>query len=207
MIDCDNELRKIVFEDSAKNCRIRVRIARESKRADTPTSENGATHMAWWSEFTAHKVPSIRYYSHHHHEHWWVVLGRAVKIFFYSHFLDMLYYGLTIFTFSYLAFVVWAFFDQNNIPIVVTRAVDALAEPYLGTLGVYLVVKEIRQRLGKKTHKHFADLIVAAWLILMLASSLLTVFSASYHFNIVYRHIVTNSLAALIIRIGTFLHY
>lgn len=162
--------------------------------------------MAWWNDVTIRKIPTVTY-NRHHHKHWWVVLSGALKTFFYHNFLDILYHALTIFTFSYLAFVIWAFFDQNNIPIIVSRVVDALAEPYLGTLGVYLVVKEIRQRLGKKTHKHMADIIVFAWLMLMLVSSLLTMFSASYHFNIVYRHIVTNSLAALIIRIGTFLHY
>ncbi|KKS37250.1 MAG: hypothetical protein A3G49_06905 [Candidatus Sungbacteria bacterium RIFCSPLOWO2_12_FULL_41_11] len=125
-----------------------------------------------------------------------------------NHSLDILYVFFGFVTHAYLAVILVSFFLQDYIPETMIHLADSLSEPYLGIIGIYLVLKEVRIRTGKLVpHRVFGEVFVAIWVILLLVSSLLTFVSESYHVDDVYRLIITNSLASVIIRIGTLFRY
>lgn len=125
-----------------------------------------------------------------------------------NHSLDILYGFFGFITHAYLAVILLSFFLQDYIPETLIRLADSLSEPYLGVIGIYLVLKEVRIRTGKLVpHRILGEAFVAVWVILLFVSSLLTFLSESYHVDDVYRLIITNSLASVIIRIGTLFRY
>ena len=125
-----------------------------------------------------------------------------------NHSLDILYVFFGFITHAYLAVILISFFLQNYIPETLIHLADSLSEPYLGIIGIYLVLKEVRIRTGKLVpHRVLGEAFVAVWVILLFVSSLLTFLSESYHVDDVYRLIITNSLASVIIRIGTLFRY
>lgn len=128
---------------------------------------------------------------------------RAAKKIFYDNFVDTLHAFLTITTYAYLAASVAVFFFQKILSLPLIALISAFSEPYLGALGLYLVVNEIRRRRGKNTHPHLGTIFVGAWLILLAVSTLFVYFDTTYHFNRLYQTIVTNSFATVIIRLGT----
>lgn len=125
-----------------------------------------------------------------------------------NHSLDILYGFFGFITHAYLAVILISFFLQDYIPETLIHLADSLSEPYLGIIGIYLVLKEVRIRTGKLIpHRVLGEAFVAVWVILLFVSSLLTFVSESYHVDDVYRLIITNSLASVIIRIGTLFRY
>lgn len=133
-----------------------------------------------------------------------VLFHRAIRKAFYDNFVDTLYKILTVSTFAYLAASIVVFFFQKNLPQQLVYVIATFSEPYLGALGVYLVINELRRRAGKTAHPHIAAVFTGAWMALLVISTVLVV-SHVFYFNTIYRIIVTNSLAALIIRIGSVL--
>lgn len=117
--------------------------------------------------------------------------------------VDVLYLVLGVFTHFYGISLTLLFFSgaAESWPILVA-ALDAFQEPYLGGLGVYVVLKEIRKRYHKKQSQHYGEFFVAAWLILLGVSTSFVALLPSYGFDTVYKMIVTNSLATLIIYVG-----
>jgi len=135
-------------------------------------------------------------------------LTESVKDIIYNSFLSSLYFLLSILTYGYLFFLIFIFFFQNDSVAsrIFLKLAESVAEPYLGLIGVYLFVKEIRRRRGFG-RKGFGEIFVALWLLLFFISSFLVFFSQKYHFGPVYNLILTNSLATIIIRLGTVLHF
>lgn len=121
--------------------------------------------------------------------------------------IDWLYLWLGLFTHLYGISVTILFFAQaaDKWPKFVGFLM-ALQEPYLGALGVYVVLKEIRKRHHHLDSRHFGELFVFLWMLLLLSSSLFVLILPEYHFDSLYRLIITNSLATLIIYIGGILH-
>lgn len=130
---------------------------------------------------------------------------RAVSQYIYENFIDILYLVLSAFTYFYLAISVIAFFFENKTPKILPYAVDLLAEPYLGALATYVVVREIEKRKGKTIQKRWGEMFVAVWLIFLTAATVAIYFSGSYHLNETYKTVAANTLATIIIRIGTFI--
>lgn len=133
------------------------------------------------------------------------VLKRALKEYLYNNFVDILYILFGIVTYCYLALTVTAFFFERQVPRIVPQLVDLFSEPYLGVLGIYVVVREIERRRGKHVKNRWGDLFAAVWFIFLVVATVLTYVSESYHVTGVFKAVVTNALAALIIRIGTML--
>lgn len=117
--------------------------------------------------------------------------------------IDTLYFIIGAFTHFYGAVLAFLFLFRAALswPLLV-GALDALQEPYLGGLGVYVILKEIRKRHHHESSKHYGEFFVAMWFILLAASTLMVFFSSQYHFDEIYKLIITNSLATLIIYIG-----
>lgn len=130
---------------------------------------------------------------------------RALRGIFYDNFVDTLHHALVVATYTYFAGNITIFFFQDSLSRNFIFIVEAFSEPYLGALGIYIVVNEIRRRRGKNVHPHFSTAFAASWMILLVVSTVLVYFGDTYHFNTVYRTIITNSFAAFIIRLGVLL--
>lgn len=129
----------------------------------------------------------------------------AIRRVLYDNFVDTLHHLLFVATYSYLAANIAVFFFQSSMPRTFTTLVETFSEPYLGALGIYVVVNEIRRRRGRKVYPHFSSVFTALWIVLLTVSTALVYFGDTFYFNAVYRTIVTNSFAAFIIRLGTVL--
>lgn len=120
--------------------------------------------------------------------------------------IDRLYYWLGHFTGFYLMATAVEFFSNLHLAYpAVERVIDAFSEPYLGALAVYVVLKELRQRRGVPP-LHRGERFVIAWLILLAATTLAVAFTQTYRFDMAYHAIISNSLASLLIYIGSRLH-
>src|SRR3989304_1238969 len=128
--------------------------------------------------------------------------------FIQNHSLDILYSLFAFITHAYFVVILLSFFLQSYIPHSTIRLADSLSDPYLGIIGIYLVLKEVRIRTGtSRSYRVLGEVFVVAWVLLLFTSTVLTFVSESYHVDDVYKLIVTNSLASVIIRIGTLFKY
>ena len=120
--------------------------------------------------------------------------------------IDRIYFWLGYFTVFYLALSAIEFFSNLHVRYPgVEHILDALSEPYLGALAVYVVLKELRKRRGT-TSLHQGERFVAAWLILFGATTLGIVFTDLYQFDLAYHLIISNALASLMVYIGSRIH-
>lgn len=118
--------------------------------------------------------------------------------------IDRLYLGLGGFTNLYLLAIAVAFFASPRLDApTFTGLLDALSEPYLGALAVYTVLKEIAKHRTDQARLRRGEWYVWAWLALLTLTSAAVAFSASYRFDAVYSLVITNSLASLMIYIGS----
>lgn len=121
--------------------------------------------------------------------------------------VDWLYRGLGIFTYCYLAVLAaFFFFNLNGSYPVVFIFLDALQEPYLGALGVYVLLKEVRKRRHAYPSRYFGELFVVIWVAVLSMATFSVLVSDMFHFDATYRIIFTNSAAALIIFIGSIIN-
>lgn len=134
-------------------------------------------------------------------------LTRFTNKYLYNNYVDLLYVSLSVFTYLYVILSALTFAFQENGPYLLAYSLDALSEPYLGALAIYVLVKEIERRnLSKEDcKKRRGELFVIIWLSFLFAATAITYFSDVYNLNEIYQTIVTNSLAAIIIRIGSLL--
>lgn len=121
--------------------------------------------------------------------------------------VDFLYFSLGVFTHLYGAMLTLLFFAKagSDFPAAV-GVLAALENPYMGALGVYVLLKEVRKRFHQEDSRHYGEYFVAAWSILLLVSTLLTLFTHYYSFDIVYKLILSNSIATIVFYIGGLIH-
>lgn len=120
-------------------------------------------------------------------------------------FVDRLYTGLGIFTGIYLLSITLEFFGLLHAQYpTVELFLSALQEPYLATLAIYVILKELRRQ---HMHNHFSlhrgEHFVVMWLLLLVATSYAVLFTKQYQFDLSYRLVISNSLASLIIFLGS----
>jgi len=117
--------------------------------------------------------------------------------------LDWLFIGLSTFTHIYLVVLAIVFFGRlANQFSRLFSLLDLLQNPYLGALGVYVVLKEIRKRRRAYPSRYWGELFVVLWVALLVIATFLTIISGSYNFDNIYRIILINGLLVLIIYIG-----
>ncbi|MBI2035950.1 MAG: hypothetical protein HYT12_04725 [Candidatus Liptonbacteria bacterium] len=132
--------------------------------------------------------------------------SRVIKGYLYENFIDVLYISLSVFTYLYVLLSIITFVLQDEAAKLLIYAMEALSEPYLGALAIYVLVKEVeRRKLPNNAGKRRGELFVIIWLTFLLSASAITYFSDFYELNGIYQTILTNSLAAVIIRIGSLL--
>lgn len=121
--------------------------------------------------------------------------------------VDWLYFWLGLSTHLYGATATVLFFARagSEWPVL-AGLLGAFQEPYLGGLGVYVVLKEIEKRRRGSPSRHYGEYFVIAWMGLLFVSTMFVLFFAEYHFDAVYKVIITNSLATLVIYIGGFIN-
>lgn len=162
--------------------------------------------MAWWTDIIFFKknlggMPE----DNGSGDNIFVRLVSAVRKIIYDNFVDSLHVFLIVSTYTYLIANVLVFFYQNSLPANLVTLVSTFSEPYLGALGIYIVVNEIRKRRGRRVYAHFGNVFTFVWFAFLIVSTTLVYLDETYHFNYIYRTIVTNSFAAFIIRIGSIL--
>lgn len=122
--------------------------------------------------------------------------------------VDRLYLGLGFFTNLYLALIAIEFFSNLHLTHpALELMLDALSEPYLGALAVYVVLKEIRKRRpeGAGT-SHHGERFVIAWLVFLGLTTLAVVFTERYRFDLVYGLIISNAAASAMLYLGSHIH-
>lgn len=162
--------------------------------------------MAWWTHIlfiSGHSLLKRR--SPTKSKSLFAVFKHVLQKYIKERFVDFLYFFLSIFTYLYLGLTIITFFFEPYVPSALPIAVETLSEPYLGALGIYVVVKEIERRRGRHISYRWGDLFAALWIIFLVTATILTYVSEHYYVSAIYKTIVTNALAALIIRIGTIL--
>lgn len=161
--------------------------------------------MAWWTEllFFREGIKLHNYEYYDDDENLAERVRRVIREYLKDNFVDILYHLLSVFTYFYLAAIILVFFFEKNLPHAIPFIVDTLSEPYLGALGVYVVVKEIERRRGRQIKRRLGELFAHIWIMFLIAASTAVYFSDYYHLTPLYQTVITNALAALIIRIGT----
>lgn len=120
---------------------------------------------------------------------------------------DWLYFWLGSFTNIYL-FTLTAFFFTRAMDDwkILAGLLEALQEPYLGAVGIYVILKEIRKRRYSLTSRHRGEIFVFLWGLLLFISSIFVGFASFYSFDGIYKLIITNSLATILIYIASLLN-
>ena len=117
--------------------------------------------------------------------------------------VDWLYKILGAFTYLYLTALSIFFFGSFSERLSwVFVFIDALQEPYLGALGIYVILKEVRKRRRDYPSLYRGELFVILWVIILAVATLTVVVSPIHKFDEVYKVIFTSSLAAVVIYIG-----
>jgi len=131
----------------------------------------------------------------------------AVRRVFITEAIDWLYFALSFFTQFYFWSIAFLFFSgRGGYYFISTKLLGAISEPYLGAVGIYVILKEIRKRKIARESRHYGEIYVWLWLILLLSSSSLVLLTKNFHFDTIMRLIITNSLASLVIYIAGKIH-
>lgn len=120
---------------------------------------------------------------------------------------DWLFIALGAFTYVYLLALALIFFGRlaGEAPTAFFL-LDALQEPYLGALGIYVILKEIRKRKRIYPSRYWGELFVVFWAVFAVLATVLSAVSPFYHFDAVYKIILTNGLVVLLIYIGALIN-
>lgn len=120
---------------------------------------------------------------------------------------DWLYYLLGASTYIYLTLLAVMFFGGfiGSWPKV-WLLVNGLQNPYLGALGVYVILKEVRKRRRKYPSRYLGELFVGLWFTLLVVTTGAVLVLPRYGFDEVYNLILNNSLVIGLIYLGAFIH-
>lgn len=121
--------------------------------------------------------------------------------------VDWIYYLLGASTYIYLALLAVLFFGQMTEQwSKLLLILNGFQNPYLGALGIYVVLKEIRKRRRKYPSKYFGELFVVLWFVLLMATTAFIWFSPRYGLDESYNLILNNSLVVGLIYLGAFIN-
>lgn len=160
--------------------------------------------MAWWEETTSYIYESgLEDGQKGAPKTFWQRLNDV----FFQEAIDVLYFFLGIFTYVYLFAIAFLYLSGiSGFDTVATKLIRALAEPYLGGVGIYTILKESRKRRYGITSRHWGELFVIGWLGLLGLSSILALMSGFYTFTRTLELIIMLSLSVGIIYVGSAVH-
>ncbi len=161
--------------------------------------------MAWWEETTEYiyesglEDPNQRRLP--------LTLLERINEIFFGETVDILYFFLGIFTYVYLFAIAFLYLSGvSSFDTVASKLIRALAEPYLGAVGIYTILKESRKRRYALSSRHRGEIFVIAWLALFALTSILAIFTKFYTFTKTFELIIMLSLSLGIIYIGSVVH-
>jgi len=161
--------------------------------------------MAWWEETTEYiyesglEDPNQRRLP--------LTLWERINEVFFGETVDILYFFLGIFTYVYLFAIAFLYLSGvSSFDTVASKLIRALAEPYLGAVGIYTILKESRKRRYALSSRHRGEIFVIAWLALFALTSILAIFTKFYTFTRTFELIIMLSLSLGIIYIGSVVH-
>jgi len=161
--------------------------------------------MAWWEETTSYIYESGVEDPNKSLEQ--QTLWDKVNEVFFRETVDILFFFLGIFTYVYLFAVAFLYFSGvSSFDTVASKLINSLAEPYLGAVGIYTIVKESRKRRYSLTSRHWGEFFVIAWLGLLVIASILAMLFKFYTFTKTFELIIKLSLSIGIIYIGSVVH-
>ncbi len=164
--------------------------------------------MAWWTDLiTKYRSEESQNSEQGEAKSFSLDFRRVIKNYLYDNFLDVLYISLSVFTYLYVLLSIITFVLQDEAAKLLVYVMEALSEPYLGALAIYVIVKqlELRKQQSLSRGGRRGELFVLIWLTFLLSATTITYFSEYYNLNEIYQTILKNSLAAMIIRIGSLL--
>lgn len=124
----------------------------------------------------------------------------AVRRIFITKSIDMMFWILGGFTHAYYWSTMFLFFSERGGNYHAAIGImEALSEPYLGALGVYVILKEIRKRKIILESRHYGEVFVWLWILLFIPTAALVYFTPHYKFDEIMKLIITNTLASAII--------
>jgi len=126
---------------------------------------------------------------------------------FFKNAVDALYFWLGIFTYLYFFAVAFLYlaglsFHEN----LSTKIIQSLAEPYLGAVAIYTILKETRKRSARTPSRHWGEIFVILWFLLLVSSSAVALFSDYFIFNEMLELIIKLALSVGIIYVGGVIH-
>jgi|SRR3989338_6114819 len=160
--------------------------------------------MAWWEETTQYVYEDgLEDPKGQEPKTFWQRLNDI----FFQETVDILFFFLGIFTYVYLFAIAFLYLSgASSFDTVASKLIRALAEPYLGAVGIYTILKETRKRRYALTSRHWGELFVLGWLGLLALASALAVLSSFYTFTKTLELIIMLSLSVGIIYIGSAVH-
>ncbi|KKT28868.1 hypothetical protein A3G55_02035 [Candidatus Giovannonibacteria bacterium RIFCSPLOWO2_12_FULL_44_25] len=160
--------------------------------------------MAWWEETTNYIYESgLEDKRNNAPKTFWQRLNDI----FFQEAVDALYLFLGIFTYVYLFAIAFLYLSGvSSFDTVATKLIRALAEPYLGAVGIYTILKESRKRRYALYSRHWGEFFVIGWLGLLTISSGLALISGFYTFTKTLELIIMLSLSIGIIYVGGAVH-
>lgn len=160
--------------------------------------------MAWWEETAKYIYESgLEDPRPKNQKTFWQRLNDV----FFQETVDVLYFFLGIFTYVYFFAIAFLYLSGvSNFDTVASKLIRALAEPYLGTVGIYTILKESRKRRYAITSRHWGEFFVLAWLGLLFMASVLAAVFKFYTFTRSLELIIMLSLSVGIIYIGSVVH-
>lgn len=121
--------------------------------------------------------------------------------------VDFTYFFLGIFTYFYIITLALLYFAGTwQEWHTLSFFIDAMSEPYLGAVGVYVILKESRKRRRKYPSRHMGEFFVFFWLVLFVFSLGSAVLLEEYHLNEALQLIVTNTVAIWLIYFAGIVH-
>lgn len=126
---------------------------------------------------------------------------------FFENAVDALYFWLGVFTYLYFFTVAFLYlaglsFHEN----ISNKIVMALAEPYLGAVAIYTILKETRKRQKTSKSRHWGEIFIILWFLLLISSSATALLSKTYVFNDTLELIIKLALSVSIIYVGGVIH-
>jgi len=160
--------------------------------------------MVWWKDTTEYIYETgIEDPAKNSAKSFW----ERVNDIFFQEAVDALFFFLGVFTYIYLFAVAFLYLSGvSSFDSVASKIIKALAEPYLGAVGIYTILKETRKRRYALSSRHWGEFFVLAWLGLLALCSMLTVIFPFYTFTRTLELIITLSLSIGIIYIGSAVH-
>ncbi|OGF61493.1 hypothetical protein A2662_00710 [Candidatus Giovannonibacteria bacterium RIFCSPHIGHO2_01_FULL_45_33] len=164
--------------------------------------------MVWWKDNTEYIYetglePGEELVDKNKPKYFW---ERVYDVFFQET-VDILFFFLGVFTYIYLFAVAFLYLSgASSFDTISSKIVRALAEPYLGAVGIYTVLKESRKRRYALSSRHWGEFFVLAWLVLLGVASFLTVVFPFYTFTRTLELIITLTLSIGIIYLGSVVH-